>query len=241
MYPGPVPACTPRQKQAILARVALFRELGPGALADLGSVARSLTLPSREELFHRGDPGSQVYVVVSGRLKAFTTSDAGDDVVFDILKPGDVLGEVALLSEGPRTATVVTLDPCELLAVDRRDFLDFLRRHPELALQLLRILAARLRHMSELVEDTLFLNLPLRLAKKLASLAQSCGEATPEGVRIDLKLSQEEWGDLVGATRESVNKQMRSWVDEGLISLDRGFVTIHHLEELERLASPGLA
>jgi len=90
--------------------------------------------------------------------------------------------------------------------------------------------------VSALVEDTLFLNLPLRLAKKLASLARSCGERTPQGPRTDLKLSQEEWGDLVGATRESVNKQMRSWADLGVISLEKGFVTIHRVEELERLA-----
>jgi CRP-like cAMP-binding protein len=88
-----------------------------------------------------------------------------------------------------------------------------------------------------MVEDTLFLNLPVRLAKKLLTFADSDGEKTPEGVRIQLRLSQEEWGDLVGATRESINKQMRAWADEGLISLEHGYVTIRCRERMEALAS----
>jgi CRP-like cAMP-binding protein len=98
------------------------------------------------------------------------------------------------------------------------------------------LLAERVRNLSQLVEDTLFLNLPVRLAKKLVAYAASHGERTPEGIRIALKLSQEEWGDLVGATRESVNKQMRAWTDQGLIRLDQGYVVIRRAQALEALA-----
>jgi CRP-like cAMP-binding protein len=173
---------------------------------------------------------------VEGTLKVVTTSEQGDDVVFNLLGAGDVIGEVALLCDAERTATVVALAPCELLVVDRRDLLAVLRSHPDAALALMAVLAQRVRNLSQLVEDTLFLNLPVRLAKKLVAYATSHGRRTAEGVRIELKLSQEEWGDFVGATRESINKQMRQWTDQGLIRVDHGYVVLLRPAALEALA-----
>ena len=224
------------QKRELLTNVPLFQGLGLEELDALIPVTRTVSLTKREELFHKGDEGAQVYVVIRGKLKVLTTSDSGDDVVFSILGPGEVFGEIALLGGTPRTATVTAIDPCELLIIDRRDFLSFLRGHPDVAINLLEVLAQRMKRVSELVEDTLFLNLPLRLAKKLLSLAHAYGEPHAEGLRLDLKLSQEEWGDLVGTTRESVNKQLRAWTEDGLITVDRGYIVIHNRRELEKLA-----
>lgn len=223
-------------KRRLLARVPLFSGLAPDELDALGAVARTRVVRAREELFHKGDTGAQIYVVARGRLKALTTSEEGDDVVFNIHGPGEMLGEVALLTGLPRTATVSAIENSELLVLERRDFLACLRRDPEVAVKLLGILAERLKHLSEMMEDTLFLNLPVRLAKKMLELAAGDAEKTEAGLRIRLRLSQEEWGDLVGATRESVNKQMRRWVDEGWIALERGYVTIRRPEKLEALA-----
>ena len=223
-------------KRELLAKDSLFSGLTADQLDELVAASRSLRLVKRDELFHKGDAGSQVYVVVSGKLKALTTSLEGDDVVFSILGPGEVFGEIALLGETPRTATVVAIERCELMVIDRRDFLALLKRHPDAAIRLLQLLAVRVKRVSELVEDTLFLNLPVRLAKKLLALARVYGEQTPAGLRVDLKLSQEEWGDLVGATRESINKRVRVWTDEGIVSVDHGYIVIHRPDELEKLA-----
>ncbi|MCH2169226.1 Crp/Fnr family transcriptional regulator [Myxococcota bacterium] len=225
------------RKREILAGVGLFGGLSDQDLEGIAAVTTTRKLSSREELFHKGDQGSQVYVVCTGRLKILTTSMDGDNVVFNTVGPGEVIGEMALITGAPRNATVTAVEPCELLVIDRRDFLAFVRSHPDTAIQLLVILANRLRGVSELVEDTLFLNLPPRLAKKLTSYAERYGESTPQGIRIDLKLSQEEWGDLVGTTRESINKQMRTWASDGLISVERGYVIIHRMEEMERIAN----
>jgi CRP-like cAMP-binding protein len=224
------------QKRELLANVPLFQGLGSKELDALIPVARTVSLGKREELFHKGDEGAQVYVVIRGKLKALTTSEGGDDVVFSILGPGEVLGEIALLGGSPRTATVTAIDPCELLIIDRRDFLSVLRSHPDVAINLLDVLAQRMKRVSELVEDTLFLNLPLRLAKKLLSLSKAYGQPHAQGLRLDLNLSQEEWGDLVGTTRESINKQLPACTEEGLIPVDHGYIVICDRRELEKLA-----
>ncbi len=223
-------------RRKALAQGPLFASARSDQLEELAAAARSQKLAKGDELFHKGDEGSQIYAVVSGRLKALTTSREGDDVVFSILGPGEVFGEIALLGGRRRTATVTALEPCELLVIDRREFLDFLRRDPDVAIGMMGVLAGRIERLSEWVEDTLFLNLPLRLAKKLMVLGERYGEETPAGLRLDLKLSQEEWGDLVGTTRQSINKQLRAWTAEGILSVDRGYIVIHRRDDLERLA-----
>jgi CRP-like cAMP-binding protein len=236
VYAVDVSSITPSEKLELLANVALFSDFSVKQLEAVSLVARKKTLQRREELFHKGDHGGEVYVVASGKLKALTTSAEGDDVVFSILGPGEVFGEVALLGATPRTATVSAIEDCQLLAIDRRDFLSFLRTNPEVSVKLLSVLAMRLKRVSELVEDTLFLNLPLRLAKKLLSLSRAYGEEAAEGIRIDLRLSQEEWGDLVGTTRESINKLVRKWTEAGIVRIDDGYMVILNPVELEKLA-----
>ena len=240
MYAVVVSSITPSEKLKLLANVGLFSDFSLKQLEAVSLVTRKKTLQRREELFHKGDHGGEVYVVASGKLKALTTSAEGDDVVFSILGPGEVFGEVALLGATPRTATVSAIEDCELFAIDRRDFMSFLRTNPEVSVKLLSVLATRLKRVSELVEDTLFLNLPLRLAKKLLSFSRTYGEEVADGIRIDLKLSQEEWGDLVGTTRESINKQLRKWTEDGIVRIDDGYLVILNPVQLERLAGVAL-
>jgi len=219
-----------------LARVPAFSGLEQRDLEQLAQATHTTKLQPKEELFHKGDEGSRLYVIVSGRCRVVTTSMDGSDAQFTIMNPGEVIGEVTLFGGGERSATVTAVDECELLSLDRRDFFPVLRANPDVAIQLLEVLAQRLRRVSEQMEDTLFLGLPARLAKKLLSLSRAYGAPHAQGLRLDLKLSQEEWGDLVGTTRESINKQLRKWTDDGLISVDHGYIIIHDRHELEKLA-----
>src|SRR5262245_20440561 len=125
------PALTPERKRELLARVPLFQGFSSRDLDALVPAARPVTVAVRQEVCHKGDPGSQLYVVIDGRLKALTTSAEGNEVVFNVMGPGEVFGEMALLSESPRTATVRAIERCELLVLDRRDFLAFLKRNPD--------------------------------------------------------------------------------------------------------------
>jgi CRP-like cAMP-binding protein len=224
------------RRRGLLQKVPLFAGLAPERLEALAEVTTTKRLAAREELFHKGDAAAQVYVVASGRLKVVTTSSEGDEVLFAILDEGEVVGELPMLTGGRRTASVVALEPCELLALARRDFLRFLREQPEAAIELMVVLAERLVRISEFAEDALFLSLPARLAKKLLHLAERYGEEGAGGLRIGLRLSQGELADLVGTTRESVNKQIRAWTADGIVHMERGEVTILDGERLERFA-----
>ena len=231
-----VSAIGPAEKRRLLTGVSIFAGLTDRELDSLASAARRVTFDARKELFHKGDTGTQLYVVVEGRLKALTTSAEGSDMVYNIMGPGDVIGEIAILGSIERTLTVRTLEKCEMLVLDRRDLLGLLRSRPELALELLGTLAQRVRDMGEKFEEVKFLNLPYRLARRFDAAARSYGKIEGNEVRIDLKLSQEEWGELAGATREAVNKQLRVWTDEGLVRRERGYVVLCQPEEIARLA-----
>jgi CRP-like cAMP-binding protein len=224
------------ERRRLLASVSIFSSLDERALDALVRVTTTRRLDAGEVLFRKGDQGRQLYGVLSGRLKASASGADGKEIVFNVCDPGEVIGEIALLDSNPRSATIVALDPSELLVLDRRDLLPFLERHPRVAIGMAELLAARLRRLSELAEDSVLLALRARLAKKLLALARRYGRATPEGVLIDLPLSQQELGDMVGTSRESINKQLRAWAQEGLLVSARGQITLRKPPAMEALA-----
>jgi len=223
-------------RRRLLANVSIFSSLDERALDALVRATSTRRLDAGEVLFRKGDQGRQLYGVLSGRLKVSAAGGDGKEIVFNVCDPGEVIGEIALLDSNPRSATIVALEPSELLVLDRRDFLPFLERHPRVAIELAELLAARLRRLSEVAEDSVLLALRARLAKKLVGLAARYGQRTPDGIEIDLPLSQQEIGDMVGTSRESINKQLRAWTVEGLIASARGRITLRDPAALEALA-----
>jgi len=187
----------------------------------------------RTVLFRKGDPGTNMMVVLAGRVKVCTHSEDGKELVMNLFSPGDVFGEIALLDGADRTADAVTIDDCELLVLERRDFLPFLRSHPDACLKLMAVLCQKLRQTSELLEEALFLEGPSRLAKRLVHLAEAFGSPVRDGVRIDLQLSQQQLGNMVGMSRESMNKHLRQWREEDLIRIQDGHYVITDLEALQ--------
>jgi CRP-like cAMP-binding protein len=230
---------SPSQKRALLSSQELFRKLSERELDDLVQAVHVKRVAARQELCHKDDPGNQLYVIGEGLLKAQTTSAAGDDVVFSIMGPGEMFGELALFCGGRRTATVVAIQDSLLLLIDRRELFPFLRRHPDAAIKLLEVLALRVQNLTTRMEDSTFLNLPPRLGKRLLELAERYGKRTPEGLRIELKLNQTELGDLVSTTRESINKQLRAWSEEGVATMSGGLVTILDEEAMRRIVEEG--
>ena len=217
-------------------RSALFGPLEEDDLDRVLQLARPKRLEEEQVLFQRGEAADAVYAIVSGRIRIVSTSDDGKEVVLRILRAGDVFGELGLLAGGHRTATVIAAEPTELVAIGRREFFGLLEREPRVAVQLLAVLAEQIGDLTDQLSDFVFYGLPVRLAKRVIELANDDGVETPEGIRIELKLSQQELANLVGTSRESVNKQLRTWEDKGWIRLDRGVLLVRRPAALEDLA-----
>ncbi len=234
------PTAPAETRRDFLAGIYVFAGLDSEELELLAERAVRKEFAIREELFHQGDKSDEAYAIARGKLKASVTSEDGREITFAICKEGEIVGEVAMLAGGRRTATVTALTPLEVLVIRRRDLLDLMQRKPEIAIACLAALASRLAHVSQAMEDTLFRNLPNRLARLLVTLADEYGVDEPDGTRIDLELSQTELGNLVGATREAVNKQMRAFEqNEVLVMRDRK-VWIVDRRPLEELSGPSV-
>ena len=213
----------------------LLGQLEPHDLERLMAFARTQRYRPGEVIFYKGDPGISMMSIVEGRVKISVTSPDGKEAVLAVLGPGEVLGEMAILEDKDRSADATALDACELLVLQKRDVIPFLERNPAICIRLLRILCERLRRTSALVEDRTFLSLPARLAKTLLDLAASNGRETPDGTRVDFNMSQKNLSALLGASRESVNKQLHAWQTEGLITIGRGHVFLHQPDDLARV------
>lgn len=228
---------TPVEKHRLIARSVLFQNVPDEQLIELARYAKSKQIPARQEIFRRGEKGSQMYIIVSGRVSFHTDSETGQELIFRFLGAGDIFGEIALLDGGERTATARTVEDTLVLIIERRDFLPFLEKHPKVAITLLASVAASFRTMGELFEDTYFRNLPSRLAKRFLALKDSYGVKTSQGIQISIKLSQGDIGKLAGATRETINKQLKAWEDEGIVAVDNGYIVLRNIARLEDLST----
>ena len=226
-------------RRQLLSRNAVFGALGPAEIDRVLALGRERRVDDGQVLFRKGEPGSSMMAVLRGRVRIGAYSEDGREVILNIIEPGGVVGELALLDGRERSADAAAMGDGALLVIERRDFLPFLERNPKIALCLLEVLCERVRRTSAMVEDIVFLNLPGRLSRLLLKLAELHGKDAPGGGgrRIDLRLSQRDLGNLVAASRESVNKQLRAWQDEGLIAFERGAVTLLAPERLEELAA----
>jgi len=217
-----------------LRRAPLLDGLPQTELDRLARTVREIVVRTGQELFHRGDAGRHVYWVLAGWLRV-SGSTNGSRIVFEMSTVGDVLGEVAVLLGGRRTATAIAATDCVLASLHRRDVADLLQRRPEVASRMLALLALRLARTSLLVEDVVFRPLPQRLARCLVQLCRDHGESTPDGVRVAVPLTQSDLGELIGMSRESVNKQVGEWQAEGILTMRRGSLTVQRPDHLERL------
>ncbi len=220
----------------LLASMAIFEGLAEADVELLLAITRTRELAAGEVLFRKGDPGNQLYGVLEGRLRVFGEAETGDDVTFAYMDPGEVVGEIALLDQSPRSATVAALDPTRLLSLHRDEFLPLLDSHPRVAVQLAAVLAGRLRKLSTLMEETIFLTLPSRLAMNLVALAQAAQNGAADSVSLDISLPHTQLGELAGSTHEKLAQQLQTWERCGLVTVENGVVTVNGVEGLESLA-----
>ncbi len=179
--------------------------------------------------------------VVSGRVKIVSVARSGAEVILNIMQPGQVFGEIALLDGEPRSADAIAATETHLLVLSRRDFLEMLSRNFDVALQMMAVLCNRLRQATLFVEDAVLLDSRTRLLHRLKLMANQYGTVEPDGigVRVAHGLSQQELGDAVGLTRVSINRVLSDWRDRGLIEAGRGWVVVRNFSALESVVEGG--
>ncbi len=212
-----------------------FQNMLPHELDELIAGSSERRAPRGTTIFTKGDPGTSMMVVLVGHVRVGTISRDGREVTLNVIGPGEIFGEFALLDGKPRSADAVASDDTTLMVIERAHFLPFLLRHEGLVERLLVVLCDRLRKTSVALEEVSLFDLPARLALRLVKLAEDYGAATAEGVRITLKLSQRDLSTLVASSRESVNKQLRVWRESGLVEMRDGHLLLRDVEALRGL------
>lgn len=221
-------------KRTLLRTHPFFQGLDDRIIEQL--VPRALTRKVKKGavLFRKGDLGTNLYAVCAGSVRISTPSEKGKDAIFNLIIPGEIFGEIAFLDGDQRTADAVASEDCELMVIERRDFIPLLTAHPEIAVRLLEILCGRLRRTSRQVEDIVFFDVQVRLAKALLHLYRHSSSGAPnEHIRI----TQKDISQMIGASRESTNRELQNWQRRKWLKLGRAGLVILAPEELERLIS----
>ena len=220
----------------VLRQAPLFSGLDDEAAASLDASMTAIAIKRGEILFNEGDEGNQLYVVTDGKIKLGRTSPDGRENLLAILGPGQMFGELSLFDPGPRSATATAVTDCSMKALGHDALLPLVGQHPDVARALLHQLAARLRRTNEVVGDLVFSDVPGRVAKALLDLASRFGRRADDGIHVNHDLTQEELAQLVGASRETVNKALADFAARGWLRLEPRSVVITDLERLQKRA-----
>lgn len=213
---------------SLLAHSPLFAGVPPEGLGTLHARARERSFGPGEIVFHQGDPGDALFVVVEGRVKVFVTSPRGETMVLAVLGPNDAFGELSVLDGEPRSASVQALEESRLMSISREAVLDALVESPAIATALLRSMGGLARRLIDQAGDLVFLDLPGRLAKALMTLAGEHGER--------LRVTQGDLAAMIGGSRQSVNLILHGFRERGLVELGKGKVVVRDRKGLERRA-----
>jgi CRP/FNR family transcriptional regulator, cyclic AMP receptor protein len=224
----------PFDKHVLLRAHPFFKDLGATIIDRLAPRVVTARVKKGAAIFHKGDIGSKLYAVRAGAVRISAPSEQGKDAIFNLVVPGELFGEIAFLDGGERSADAVAIDNCELMVIERRDFIPLLQDDPEVALRLIKILCSRLRRTSEQVEDIVFLGLPTRLAKVLLHLHRPSAADLP---RRKIQVTQREISQMIGVSRESANKQLQDWQRRKWLKLERGGIVISSPEALRNLVA----
>jgi CRP/FNR family cyclic AMP-dependent transcriptional regulator len=217
----------------MLREVPIFSGLSDQDLELLADMLQPRTFAKGMIIFHKDSPGQRLYIIESGRVRIFILSESGQEISLNVYGPGDFFGELALFDGLPRSAGAIVMENTVTLTLHRDDFLHLLQEHPKIAMDIIRVLSTRLRYTTMYAESLAFLDVYGRVAAKLIELGERYGLES-EGIEIELRLTQAELASWVSSSRESVNKVLGAFRDQGLIQLEGQKITILDQRELKR-------
>ena len=226
----------PTSKLAVLRKHPIFCDLDSEAFDQLCRYAKHAALKRGATICSKGDPGNSLVAVISGTVKISVSSAEGRSAILNLIGPGEIFGEMSVLDGQPRSADATANTNCEIFTIDRREFLPFVRSQPALAMKFIELLCTRLRWTSDQVEQIILQNLPGRLASALIRLTEK-HKLAPGGRTI--AVTQQEISEMVGMTRESINKQLRIWASRKWVRLEHGAIVVLNAEPLQALVEAG--
>jgi len=203
--------------------------------AILGRV-RTRVFKAGETVFAIGSPGDNMMAVLSGTIRISVPAPDGKELLLAILQPGEVFGELAVLDGRERSADAIANSPCTLAVLDRRDMLSFLEQRPAVWLKLITVLCERLRHADQQLTEVALLQLPARLAKTMLRITKNEPRSTASPAQPTIQLSQQELANMVGGTRERVNKCLAAWRREGIVKMSGGTIIISNMPALQLIS-----
>ena len=221
---------------AAMARSPLFNGIDTEELTRIAQTMARRRYRRDEVIFHEGDPGDSLHVVVAGRVKITRESAEGDEAIVVILVPGDSFGELVLLDGAPRSATATTMEPTETLVMARSTFVELVEGGSPFRSQLLTGIARRIRRLTDQLAEVHFLDLAGRLALQLTRLAEESAPGETTEITLNTNLTQSDLAAMVGGTRQRVNQIIGDFADEGLLEHDAGRIVIHDLARLRNRA-----
>ena len=213
-------------------KIPLFAGFGPSEFESLDRCLVRRRYPAGQTLFHMGDEGGSLHIIERGQVKVTIPSSSGEELILAILGAGDLLGELSLFDGKPRSATVQALENTETLCLHREDLLALMRDRFDVVEKILEVLARRIRETDMLLAEVHFLDITSRLAKKILDLGDAFGVREGGATRIGVKMTQKELASMIGATRESINKQLKALRDQGIVRITGGTIEILNRDRL---------
>jgi CRP/FNR family cyclic AMP-dependent transcriptional regulator len=232
----PAQSCLGGDVDRILARAAIFQGVEASAQSLLTKQLQHVHFPRGYTVFAEREPADRLYIIISGKVKIGRRSALGRENLLMVVGQSDIFGELSIFDPGPRTTSATTISEVRAVSMDRDALRAWMTERPEIAEQLLRVLARRLQLINNDLADLFFTDVPGRVAKQLLQLAQQFGSQEGGALRVTHDLTQDEIAQLVGASRQSVNKALTDFVHRGWIRLAYKSVLITDSESVARLA-----
>lgn len=222
------------EAKKFLKNVPLFSDFSEEELDKLLAISKERTYPKDSIIFQRDEIGNFFFLICSGKVKVILETEEGKEGILSILYPKEFFGEMSLLDGEPRSASIVALEDTSVILINRDDFLNLLYKHPEIALKILKTLSLRLRKANRQIETLMFLDAPGRIARTLIDIAEEKGKIVEDGICIDLEFTRQELGNLIGVSRETTIRVLKSFEEEGILSIERNHIIIKDMEKLKK-------
>lgn len=225
-----------RTKLWYLKKFNFFETMSEGDMEKVSQMVTDSYVKKKQPIFLPGDPSENLYLLKEGRVKITRIDESGKEFTLTLLEPGEIFGELGLFDDAPRETTAVAMEDSVICMMKRQDFENYAANKPELTFKLSKIMGLRLRQIENRIQEMLFRDVPSRLARLILRLIDRHPRETKRGIRLDIKLSQQELANLIGATREMTSSVLNSFKKEGWIAIESKFIYLLNRKALEKIA-----